>query len=90
LTVFSFAGAGWATFEWNILGKPISSFFELKDYLTSAIMLPIGGLFIAIFIGWIMPEKVSAEELATTTSVYQVWRFAIRWITPVAVIIVFL
>lgn len=90
LTVFSFAGANWATFEWTLLGKPIKSFFELKDYLTSAIMLPIGGLFIAIFVGWIMPEKVTAEELATSSTAYQVWRFAIRWITPIAVIIVFL
>ena len=34
--------------------------------------------------------KVNLEELATTSSAYQIWRFAIRWITPVAVIIVFL
>lgn len=88
-TVFSFSGAAWATLDWTLLGKPIASLFELKDYLTSAIMLPIGGLFIAIFTGWVMSERASREELATSKLAYQCWRFAIRWITPVAVIIVF-
>ncbi|MDD4863820.1 MAG: sodium-dependent transporter [Alishewanella agri] len=90
LTVFSFAGASWASLDWTILGKPISNFFELKDYLTSAIMLPVGGLFIAVFVGWVMTEKATREELATTPLAYQIWRLAIRWLTPVAVIIVFL
>ena len=83
-------GASWASLDWTILGKPISNFFELKDYLTSAIMLPVGGLFIAIFVGWVMTEKATREELATTPFAYQIWRLAIRWLTPVAVIIVFL
>lgn len=90
LTVYSFAGASWATFDLTLLGKPIKSFFELKDYLTSSIMLPIGGLFIALFVGWIMPAKSTQEELNESALVYRIWRFAIRWITPVAVILVFL
>lgn len=90
LTVFSFAGASWAALDWQLLGKPITSFFELKDYLTSAIMLPIGGLFIAIFTGWVMTERVTREELATSPRVFLLWRLAIRWLTPLAVIIVFL
>lgn len=90
LTVFSFAGASWATLDWMILGKPIATIFELKDYLTSAIMLPVGGLFIAVFVGWVMAQKATTEELAVSNLVYTIWRFAIRWVTPVAVIIVFL
>lgn len=90
LTIFSFSGAQWATLDWTILGKSIKNFFELKDYLTSAIMLPIGGLFIAIFCGWVMSTEATRDELATTAVAYKVWRFAIRWLTPVAVIIVFL
>lgn len=90
LTVYSFAGASWATFDFTLLGKPIKNFFELKDYLTSSIMLPIGGLFIALFVGWIMPAKSTQEELNESTLTYRIWRFAIRWITPVAVIVVFL
>ena len=90
LTVFSFSGASWATFELNIFGKPITSFFEVVDYLTSSVMLPLGGLVVAIFTGWVMTKKVTEEELQTSGLVYGIWRFAIRWFTPIAVSIVFL
>jgi len=90
LTVFSFSGASWASFELNIMGKPINNFFEAVDYLTSAIMLPLGGLIVAVFAGWIMKQHVSKEELNTHIIAYSMWRFAIRWFTPLAIFIVFL
>jgi NSS family neurotransmitter:Na+ symporter len=37
-----------------------------------------------------MSTEATRDELATTAVAYKVWRFAIRWLTPVAVIIVFL
>jgi len=52
--------------------------------------LPIGGLFIAIFAAWVMREESVKEELATYPKMYSVWRFLVRYITPVAVIVVFL
>ncbi|MDP4535271.1 sodium-dependent transporter [Alkalimonas collagenimarina] len=90
LTVFSFSGAGWATFTITIFGKTLSSYFEVVDYLTSAIMLPLGGLAVAIFVGWTMKRKVTVEELNTSALAYGIWRFAIRWFTPIAVAVVFL
>jgi len=39
------------------------TFFDLFDYLTSNIMLPVTGLLTALFIGWVVPEAVSLEEL---------------------------
>ena len=65
-------------------------FFDTLDYLTANIMLPLGGLFIALFAGWVMRRESSEEELATLPWLYRVWRFLLRFITPVAVIIVFL
>ena len=53
-------------------------------------MLPLGGLFIAIFAAWVMKESSSRAELHTFDTVFKVWRFLVRYITPVAVIIVFL
>jgi len=84
LTVFSFnIGQNWILF-----GKTM---FELLDYLTANIMLPLGGLFIAIFAGWIMTKSSSQEELAINSSFgYYVWRIIIRYVTPAAVIIIFL
>ena len=89
LTVFSFSAAPWASFDLDIMGKKISNYFEVVDYLTSAIMLPLGGLVIALFAGWIVKQQVSKQELQTTVLSYWLWRFAIRWFTPIAIIVVF-
>ena len=66
------------------------TFFDTLDYLTANIMLPLGGLAIAIFAGWIMRKESSEEELATLPFIYKIWRFLVSYITPVAVIVIFL
>jgi NSS family neurotransmitter:Na+ symporter len=54
-------------------------------------MLPLGGLLIAIFSVWIMHEDASVDELGMGEGLaYQIWHFLVRYITPIAVIIVFL
>ncbi|MFK5970723.1 MAG: sodium-dependent transporter [Candidatus Marithrix sp.] len=66
--------------------------FELLDYLTSNIMLPLGGLLIAIFVGWLMKKTVIAEELNSSANsfMYHIWYFLLRYIIPISVGIVFL
>ncbi|HFQ14154.1 MAG TPA: sodium-dependent transporter [Gammaproteobacteria bacterium] len=65
--------------------------FDLLDYLTSNIMLPLGGLLIAIFSVWIMKPEASRDELEMGDGpAYKIWRFLVRYITPVGVMIVFL
>ena len=66
------------------------TFFDTLDYLTANIMLPLGGLFIALFAGWVMREESTSEEIDTHPVLYKTWRFLVRFITPVAVIVVFL
>jgi NSS family neurotransmitter:Na+ symporter len=66
------------------------TFFDTLDYLTANIMLPLGGLFIALFAGWVMRKESTREELYTYAPVYNIWRFLTRYIAPVAVIVVFL
>ncbi len=66
------------------------NFFEVLDYLTANIMLPLGGLFIAIFAGWLMKVESSKNELRTTEKGYNVWLVLVRFIAPVAVMVVFL
>ena len=74
--------------EDKLFGK---TFFDLLDYLTANIMLPLGGLFIAIFAAWVMREADVREELAMINRVgYRLWRFLVRYVTPVCVVIVFL
>jgi NSS family neurotransmitter:Na+ symporter len=65
--------------------------FDLLDYLTANIMLPLGGLLIAIFSVWIMHKDTSMDELGMGGGLaYQLWHFLVRYITPIGVIIVFL
>jgi len=84
LTVFSFNIGK----TWTVFGKTM---FDLLDYLTANIMLPLGGLFIAIFAGWVMKQSSSEQELAIKSPIfYHTWRILIRFITPTAIIIIFL
>jgi len=68
-----------------------STIFDLLDYLTANIMLPLGGLLIAIFAAWKMSRESTMDELNMGDRFfYPLWRFLVRYITPIAVIIVFL
>jgi len=66
------------------------NFFDFLDYLTANIMLPLGGLFIVIFAGWIMKTEASKNELNTTKTGYNIWLILSRFVAPVAVMVVFL
>ena len=83
-TVFSFNE--WA--DYTLFGK---HFFDLLDFLTANIMLPLGGLLIAIYGAWIMTRKTSRDELAMRRPLlFSMWHVCIRYVAPAAVTIVFL
>jgi NSS family neurotransmitter:Na+ symporter len=83
-TVFSFNL--WSGVK--LFGK---TFFDLLDFLTANIMLPLGGLLIALFAAWIMKRESSQDELQMGSGLaFRLWYFVIRYITPVGVIVVFL
>lgn len=65
------------------------TFFDAIDKLTSNIMLPLGGLAIAIFSGWIMKRTTVQKEIAFKHfAVYAAWTISIRFIAPAGVLIV--
>lgn len=64
--------------------------FDTLDKLTSTIMLPLGGLLMAIFAGYFMKKQFSQQELNLKTNSYQLWQLANNFIAPVAIIAVFL
>jgi NSS family neurotransmitter:Na+ symporter len=67
------------------------TYFGIVDFLSTKIMLPLGGLLIAIFSVWLMSKKASIEELNMGEGIaYSTWYFVIRYIAPVGVILVFL
>ena len=62
--------------------------YDNIDYLTSNIMLPLGGLMIAIFAGWVMCRNSSSEELGGAGSIYKAWRILARFVAPVGILII--
>jgi len=67
------------------------SYFDLLEYLTSNIMLPLGGILICIFAAWLMTEKSRREELKIKhEGAYKLWRFLARYIAPIGVILIFI
>lgn len=67
------------------------SFFDLLDYLTSNIMLPLGGILICLFAAWVMSEPSRRDELRIGHPTgYALWRFLARYIAPLGVVLIFL
>jgi len=76
----------------DIFGK---SFFDLFDYLSSNILLPVTGLLISIFVGYFVKKEDIKKELTNNGTLkmdktIDVFYFVIRYITPLLVILVFL
>ena len=89
LTVLSFNH--WA-FKFSFAGMvKENGLFDIFDILTSNIMLPLGGVLVAIFASWLMSRTSTVDELGLGDSIsYKIWRFIVRYIAPLGVIIIFL
>jgi NSS family neurotransmitter:Na+ symporter len=75
----------WSGFK--LLGLTI---FDLFDFVSANILLPLGGLLIALFAGWVMQPQVTQAELAMKSKLlYKIWLFLVRFLAPVAIFIVF-
>ena len=62
--------------------------FDNIDYLTSNIMLPLGGLLITIFAGWVMCRNSTSDELGSSGTLYKAWRLLARFIAPIGILFV--
>jgi NSS family neurotransmitter:Na+ symporter len=62
--------------------------FDNLDFLTNQIMLPLGGLLIAVFAGWVMARNSTADELGGAGASYRAWRHAVRFVAPVGIFFV--
>lgn len=65
-------------------------YFDILDYLTSAILLPLGGMITAIFVGFVMDKQRVYDALSKYMSdtVFNLWYFSIRYIAPIGVMTV--
>ncbi len=84
-------GTVWSFNLWAELKFFGLTFFDLLDFITSNLMLPLGGILIALFAGWLMSaESTKAELQISNPTLYTTWQVLVRYIAPVAVFIVLL
>lgn len=68
------------------------NFFDWMDFITASILLPLGGLAMAIFVGYVMPKTQVRAALKGSMSQrgFALWYSALRYIAPAALLIVML
>lgn len=68
--------------------------FDLFDFVTAKIILPLGGMLISIFVGWYLDKKLVWEEITNDGTLkvrlYKVILFILKYIAPIAIGIVFI
>jgi NSS family neurotransmitter:Na+ symporter len=77
--------------EYKLFGLNV---FDILDKIASNILLPLGGMLIAIFVGWKLPKHIITDELSnygTLRLVFvKLFMFLVRYLAPLAILIVFL
>ncbi len=82
--------------DWTLFGR---TFFGWMDYLTSNVMLPLGGILIALYAGWKVNRTVLAEQLDVSAKagvlrgrelLFHIWLWLVRVVVPLAVALVML
>ena len=82
-TVFSFNVASHMT----LLGF---TFFDALDFLTANIMLPLGGLAISLFVGFVMKRELVSSQTPELDGVFlKMWHVALCYLAPVAITSIF-
>ena len=70
------------------------SLFDLFDFVTGQIFLPIGGFLTCLLLGWVVPSHVIKDEYTNggsmKTRVFGIYLFAIRFVCPVGILLIFL
>ena len=71
---------------------PGMNIFGSIEFVSSNIMLPLGGLFVALFVGWKMRTTTVAAELDTHNhhNLFLLWLWVTRIVAPAAVLFIFL
>ncbi len=78
----------------GILSVFFAGVFGFLNFTTANILLPVGGLFIVLFIGWYYGSKKTREELSNGGKLkaryVPAFMFIVRFVAPIAIAIVFL
>jgi len=65
--------------------------FGLLDFVITNVLMPIGAMLYAIFIGWFLSRDMTMRALKLQdTKLFRVWRFLMRYVVPLAILAIFL
>ncbi|QEW07886.1 sodium-dependent transporter [Nitrincola iocasae] len=63
--------------------------FELLNFVTTYLLLPLVGLVITLFTGWVLCRRITQDELSQSLVLYYLWRFCLRYLAPLAIGLIF-
>ena len=67
--------------------------FDLFDFVTAKLMLPLGGMFISIFTGWYLDRRIVREEVTDWGKLripfFGFYIFLLKFVAPVAIASIF-
>ncbi len=73
--------------DFKLFGMTI---FDNIDYLTSKIMLPLGGLLMALFVGYIMKRAIVSSELNSNKLLISLWFIVLKVFSPILLVLIFI
>lgn len=73
---------------YTVCGK---TFFDLFDFCSSTILLPIGGILISLYAGWILKRKTVARQLqGTPRIIVTILILCLKFIAPIGITLIFI
>jgi NSS family neurotransmitter:Na+ symporter len=67
------------------------TFYDVIDYVTANVMMPLGGMLIALFVGWRVSRRVLEEEFPEMgRAAFTLWRLGSRIVAPLGILLVFI
>ncbi|MGY4878260.1 sodium-dependent transporter [Vreelandella aquamarina] len=72
--------------DWTLAGR---HFFGWLDYLTSRLMMPLGGLGTVILAGFVLKSDALREELGLSRLPYTLWLAMVRYVSPLGILVIF-
>ena len=75
----------------QLFGKPL---FDIFDFVTGQILLPLGGFFTCLFLGWYVPKKILKDEFTNwgtlRGTLFGIYLFCIRIVCPIGIAAIFM
>lgn len=88
-TVFSFNI--WADVRISSTGVfADKSLFDVKDYITANILMPLGGLLVISFMSWVVPTDRARAVFSDNEGLFKLWLVLSRYVAPAGIVWVFL